>query len=262
MFAVIAENDESQWSDETGSLYHFPKRYRQTLLPGTAVIYYKGRLRDQRFAGSRLSPEPHYFGIARIGSIHQDRQSDKGDLFATVEGYRPFTAPVLAKGEDGQYLETIPQNRATNYWRDGVRAISEETYNKVLKSAGLKEKDDAPKDAKLPDNDLESMLEGSQTKRFVTSYERNPVYRQQALAIHGLRCAACDLDMEERYGPYAKGLIHVHHTQPVSEFEAPRRIDPATDLVPVCPNCHAVIHRKKDRTLTIPDLRKMLKREG
>ena len=44
MYTVIVENDESIWSDDTGVLYHFPKRYVNLLSPGTNVIYYKGKL--------------------------------------------------------------------------------------------------------------------------------------------------------------------------------------------------------------------------
>jgi hypothetical protein len=36
-FAVIVENDESPWQDETVVLCHFPTRYRELLAPGTRV---------------------------------------------------------------------------------------------------------------------------------------------------------------------------------------------------------------------------------
>jgi 5-methylcytosine-specific restriction protein A len=68
---------------------------------------------------------------------------------------------------------------------------------------------------------------------------------------------ACDLDFEERYGPLGKSFIHVHHNKPVSE-SGPVRIDPQIDLSVVCPNCHAMIHRKKSETLTVEDVRNLL----
>lgn len=40
-YAIITENDTSAWHDETGSLYHYPKRYLSLLKPGTRIIYYK-----------------------------------------------------------------------------------------------------------------------------------------------------------------------------------------------------------------------------
>jgi hypothetical protein len=79
-FAVITENDESQWHDETGIRYHFPKRYFKFLPPGTNVVYYKGKLKDDSFAVKRLSPEPHYFGLATIGKVYPDPESMKGEI--------------------------------------------------------------------------------------------------------------------------------------------------------------------------------------
>lgn len=261
MFAVIAENDESQWSDDTGSLYHFPKRYGSILLPGTKVIYYKGKMREAVYATSRLTPVPHYFGIATIGDVYIDKASSKGDLFAVVDGFQPFATAVASK-TGNTYFEVIPANRTSNYWRDGVRRITTDVYEAitnvaVVADAGARP-DLLPNSMPYVDDDLESALEGSATLRYVTTYERDPRYRKQALAIHGLRCKACDVDMGERYGSYAAGFIHVHHVKPVSEYEKPKQIDPALDLVPVCPNCHAVIHRKKTATLSISDLRRLL----
>ena len=82
MHTVITENDISDWSDDTGVLYNFPKRYQRLLEPGTEVIYYKGRIRDKKFSEKRLSADPHYFGTAIIGNVYPDRKSQKGDLFA------------------------------------------------------------------------------------------------------------------------------------------------------------------------------------
>jgi predicted HNH restriction endonuclease len=50
--------------------------------------------------------------------------------------------------------------------------------------------------------------------------------------------------MEDRYGPAACELIHVHHLSPISEFGGTHLIDPVKELAPLCPNCHAVAHRR------------------
>lgn len=258
MFAVIAENDQSQWDDESGTLYHFPKRYQALLAPGTQVIYYKGKIKDAAFLSSRLGPEPHYFGIATIGKVYPDRASQKGDLFAIIQDFQRFTKAVAIKRErEDKYFEVIPESRKGNYWRDGVRVISHETYVAILDQAGAGFVSTKPSEQEV-DDEFESFLEGSKTQRYVTAYERDPRYKKQALAIHGLKCKACDVDMGERYGVYAQGLIHVHHVVPVSTYEQPKSIDPATDLVPVCPNCHSVIHRKKTATLSVADVRGLL----
>ena len=81
-FVVIVENDESEWSDETGILYHYPKRYSKYLKKGTLAIYYKGKLRNRKFEKTRLTNEPHYFGVAKIGDSYKDKQL-KGTTWPT-----------------------------------------------------------------------------------------------------------------------------------------------------------------------------------
>ncbi|WP_017517014.1 hypothetical protein ACQCLI_12815 [Pseudomonas nitroreducens] len=137
MPAVIAENDVSIWNDETGAIYHFPKRYSSILKPGTQVIYYKGKLLDKAFTERRLSERPHYFGVARIGSVEPDPESDKGDLLAIIDDYEPFAFAVPAK-EGDSYLETIPPSMAKNYWRNGVREIGQRVFNSILSRATIK----------------------------------------------------------------------------------------------------------------------------
>ena len=90
MPVVIVENDTSQWEDQTGAVYHFPKRYQALLAQGTEVVYYKGRIKDKAFASVRLCANPHYFGKARIGKVYADSSSNKGDLFALIENFIPF----------------------------------------------------------------------------------------------------------------------------------------------------------------------------
>ena len=52
-------------------------------------------------------------------------------------------------------------------------------------------------------------------------------------------------DFEQTYGEIGKGFIHVHHLTPVSSIGKEYRLNPQTDLVPVCPNCHNMLHRKE-----------------
>lgn len=260
MFVVITENDESNWKDDTGVLYHFPKRYSSLLVPGTKAIYYKGKIKDKKFSEDRLSDLPHYFAIATIGKIYSDRSSKKGDLFAIIDDYQPFAEPVLAKS-DNDYFELIPSNRLNNYWRDGVRQINADTYARIVSNVAA-----SSIDAKLIHNndvdddlgELESYEEGNKQSRFVTFYERNLKLRKQAIAIHGLNCRACGFNFGERYGSYANGLIHIHHIKPISQLDGSITIDPETDLIPLCANCHAVIHHKKAHTLTLGQLQSLL----
>jgi len=59
-----------------------------------------------------------------------------------------------------------------------------------------------------------------------------------------LRCEVpgCGFDFEERYGEIGRGFVHVHHIDQLSDLESPQEVTLA-DLVIVCANCHAMIHR-------------------
>lgn len=73
-------------------------------------------------------------------------------------------------------------------------------------------------------------------------YERDPALRAACLALQGTRCRVCGMSFERVYGADAAGFIHVHHLEPLGTVGEAHAVDPATDLIPVCPNCHSVIH--------------------
>lgn len=87
--------------------------------------------------------------------------------------------------------------------------------------------------------------EGATRQVVVNQYERSAQARAACIAHYGLQCAVCDMDFETAYGAEAAGLIHVHHLREIAGIGAAYRVDPIQDLRPVCPNCHAVIHRGK-----------------
>lgn len=105
--------------------------------------------------------------------------------------------------------------------------------------------------------EITGLPEGARTRIEVNRYERDRRNRAAALAIHGYSCKACKLDMGERYGPAAAGLIEVHHVTPVSQLGEDYIINPRTDLAPLCPNCHSVAHRRNP-PWSVDDLREML----
>ncbi|MEG3166447.1 HNH endonuclease [Sphingomonas sp. PB2P19] len=103
----------------------------------------------------------------------------------------------------------------------------------------------------------EGLPEGARTRIEVNRYERDRRNRAAALSIHGYGCKACGLLLDDRYGPAATGLIEVHHVTPVSELGAGYIINPRDDLVPLCPNCHTVAHRRSP-PYTVEELREMM----
>jgi 5-methylcytosine-specific restriction enzyme A len=86
-------------------------------------------------------------------------------------------------------------------------------------------------------------FEGAVRQIVVNAYERNPEARKRCIEHYGAQCIVCGVDLGKKYGEKAEGLIHVHHLKPLSLVNTTYEVDPINDLRPVCPNCHAVIHR-------------------
>lgn len=135
MYTIITENDESEWNDETGLRYHFPNKYLSLLKPGTRVVYYKGRIQNQRFSDRRLAPYPHYFGIGRVSAIEQDPKSNK-NYYAIITDYQAFDQPVDFKQND-KHIERIPPSKHLNYWWDGVRYATKGIYDRIVRLASI-----------------------------------------------------------------------------------------------------------------------------
>ncbi len=93
--------------------------------------------------------------------------------------------------------------------------------------------------------DNEEYYEGATKKITVNIYERNPEARQKCIELYGTDCYICGFNFEKQYGETGKGFIHVHHLKPLSEIGEKYELDPVQDLRPVCPNCHAMLHKKK-----------------
>jgi 5-methylcytosine-specific restriction enzyme A len=103
----------------------------------------------------------------------------------------------------------------------------------------------------------ETVMEGAVSQVRVNRFERSAEGRRRCLAKNGHLCTVCDFDFERAYGPIGRGYIHVHHTVPLSEIGGEYELSPETDLVPVCPNCHAMIHSTRP-AMTVEQLRKHL----
>jgi 5-methylcytosine-specific restriction protein A len=104
--------------------------------------------------------------------------------------------------------------------------------------------------------------EGERSERERTFFRRNSRLREEAIKRLGVRCVVCRLDFGERYGSAGQGYIEVHHLNPFAErMDAIAGIAVLTKLdevVPVCANCHRVIHRQRP-AITISELKAALK---
>jgi len=106
--------------------------------------------------------------------------------------------------------------------------------------------------------DNTALSEGAVSQIFVNRYERNRQARTACIEHYGCRCAVCGFDFEKVYGPIGQNKIHVHHLMPLSGIRQEYKIDPVRDLRPVCPNCHLIIHSKRE-PFTIDEIREQIR---
>jgi 5-methylcytosine-specific restriction protein A len=101
------------------------------------------------------------------------------------------------------------------------------------------------------------LLEGKQVKILVNKFERNREARSLYIQHYGVSCQVCDFDFEESFGEIGKDFIHVHHLFELSTIAKEYEVDPISDLIPVCPNCHAMLHKRKP-AYTVLELRHII----
>ncbi|HQZ65383.1 MAG TPA: HNH endonuclease [Planctomycetaceae bacterium] len=98
------------------------------------------------------------------------------------------------------------------------------------------------------------LTEGEIQQTLRTFRSRSSIARQACISKHGTSCSVCGMDFGETYGPECTGYIEVHHRDPLSTASGPRSVNPYTDLVPVCPNCHRAAHLLD---ITVEELRRV-----
>ena len=105
------------------------------------------------------------------------------------------------------------------------------------------------------------IFEGVKRQVIVNKYERSSLARSMCIEEKGVRCYVCDMSFEDVYGDIGKGFIHIHHLKPIHTIDKEYKIDFKKDLIPVCPNCHAMLHRgEAGETLRPEELKEIIEK--
>ena len=97
-----------------------------------------------------------------------------------------------------------------------------------------------PNEITEPDEVFE---DGAKKLVTVNIYERDPNARRKCIAHWVWRAWSATLTSVELTARLAKEFIHVHHLRAEAEIGEAYELDSVADLRPVCPNCHAMLHR-------------------
>ena len=114
--------------------------------------------------------------------------------------------------------------------------------------------------------------EGSVDKRTITQRNRSNKLREIAINEFkkqhngSLFCVACGFDFLKTYGEIGKDFIEIHHLQPMHlmdiEGEQATIEEALENLKTVCSNCHRMIHRVKEKMLSIEEVQELLNKNA
>ena len=135
-------------------------------------------------------------------------------------------------------------------WFEAELAVWQENPNHKMRAFPQDQRELISKN-ELPD---EIYMEGAQKTILQNKYERNPKARARCIAVHGSACKVCGFDFGIAFGEEFSGKIEVHHIRPISKIGEEYVVDPVHDLVPVCPNCHMMLHSKAEGVYSIDEL--------
>lgn len=121
---------------------------------------------------------------------------------------------------------------------DALRIAASSIFVPVLELATVPADPNAPGSAEVFEE------EGAEKLQWSRRYERSRANRAIAIELHGTACNVCGFSFSSFYGNLANDYVEIHHLTPVSSMEGPRVVDPRTELVPLCANCHRAVHRR------------------
>ena len=104
------------------------------------------------------------------------------------------------------------------------------------------------------DPKVDRNYKGAELLARVNRYERDATakadminaYHSEKDVNNGFKCHICGFDFKESYGDLGKYFIEAHHLIPLSERKKKYEFKPELDMVPLCANCHAMIHKMKE----------------
>jgi 5-methylcytosine-specific restriction enzyme A len=172
--------------------------------------------------GSRLN-QPSIQGLLR--------PSANVYIFYRDDDRSPFTFAGLARAKEANNVS--PVEVVWSFATDGP------AHPEIL-----------PEEIAEPDK----VFEGAKKSVTVNIYERDQNARRKCIEHWGIACIVCGFNFLARYGELGDGFIHVHHLKPLAEIGERYELNPISDLRPVCPNCHAMLHRESP-ALSIDELR-------
>jgi predicted HNH restriction endonuclease len=121
------------------------------------------------------------------------------------------------------------------------------------------------------ENDYKGIVieEGTAIKRNIQVRKRSQkltVLAKQYFLKNGMiPCCACFFDFLSFYGEMGRGYIEIHHTHPIHEHDIEGEREDfekiIKTLLPLCSNCHRMVHRDPNYILSLKALQEIIKNQ-
>lgn len=159
---------------------------------------------------------------------------------------------------DGRYKITVSGQTIARSGKAVMAALSDQGFSEYQKTEVLNKGFD----------DI-AIEEGNKAEVHSIILKRSRILRKMAIKYFSnengsISCRGCDFVADDVYGAGARGLIEIHHLQPLflrngQQLRVSLR-DALKYVVPLCPNCHRVVHYDRNRCISISELRRMVER--
>lgn len=205
------------------------------------------------YAKSSFYAAPHWDGTANKITNYVDIEFD---VLINPKDNKLFDKEYLEGIDKNNSQEWFPQQSGISIKNEVIESLESNWFNFIKENKYIKNS--------FVSNDVitnvkKTFREGKSNDVIQTRYERNPEARKRCLSYYNdYSCVVCKFNFEQHFGKVGKGYIHVHHINQMSEIGKEYEIDPIKDLVPVCPNCHAMIHSKRP-AFTIEEIKEVIK---
>lgn len=233
-----------------------------------------------RFASIRLTdlPKPNGLALAITNSASKvsvetvfdnfskplitsmsDHTQDDYAVWASIASYAKADGVKVVAEVNGATLpvsETLPKDTwhsfhlelstavtKSNPRMDAAERITILAVSLLLALLTVEEPDSVESDDEISVAGL-GEVEGRKMRVEINRYERSRKNRAACINIFGDSCQVCNVSFLKKYGNLGRGYIEVHHRTPVSLMGAEYALSPELDLIPVCSNCHRMMHRE------------------
>lgn len=179
-----------------------------------------------------------------------------------LKSHNTLTKPEYAKYHDGKYQIT---SKGINIVRENIEAIQYLLYS------GFDYNDVRTSLEKIKSNKKTILRPYSETVsegefKLVTTGNRERSSRLRQVAVEHfshngiIKCDCCNFEFSAFYGEkYGKSCIEIHHLRPIFQYsdeDMTQTIEKALEnLLPVCPNCHRVIHKNHITADKLPEFK-------